>query len=102
MYLIVGVRPPLLGLEVMLDRYVADMGHYCSYPVWPELRALIVDWNGQPLTEDSHLSGVLADYLQDHRVELLEGATGPTDPGERLDGFIEYLRIRFCPPGDGT
>lgn len=68
-----------------------------SYAVWPALLVLLNDWNQAPFSEDCDLSGVLADYLQDHRSELLDGATGPTDPAERLDQLIEYLRIRFCP-----
>ena len=73
------------------------LGH-CSYFVWTELLTLLTDWNRLALTEDSHQSGILADYLQDHRERLLEGAADPVNAAERLDQFIEYLRLRFCPP----
>lgn len=63
-----------------------------SFPIPEEGWHLIRQW--QTFTDDDNqvLSGVLADYLTDHRSELL---TGPSDPAGRLDQLIEYLRGRF-------
>lgn len=44
---------------------------------------------------DRQLSGVLADWLDDHRDDLLTGATGP-DPAARLDLLIHWLREVRC------
>jgi hypothetical protein len=51
-----------------------------SLPISEEGFALIDLWWWTPSAKDHLLSGVLADWLQDH---LLTGATGP-DPAERL------------------
>jgi hypothetical protein len=64
-------------------------------------RLLLDEWQMVPYSKDGVISGVLADYLEENRSLLLEGATGPTDPGERLDRLISYLRNRCVQPVGG-
>ena len=95
MYLIVSLRLPLLGLEVMLDRYVADTGHYFSYPLGPDGWSICQEFRSTHWPERRIAEGVLADWLEDHREELLHGAVGPSDPAVRLDALIDHLRQKF-------
>ncbi len=55
---------------------------------------LISRWKNIPEAEDHHISGVLADWLEDNRDDLLSTATGPA-PAERLDALINRLRRKF-------
>jgi hypothetical protein len=106
MYLVVGwvvsprdagrVRAPVPGGEIMLDRGRADEGHYFSYPLTPDGWALCREFRATRFTERQITDGVLADWLEEHKEELLAGATGPSDPAERLDQLIAYLRERFA------
>lgn len=72
-----------------------DVEVWFQYPLTEVGEGLIEEWHQTTKNEDHNLSGVLADYLTDHRDELLTEATGPSDPAERLDALIEYLRRRF-------
>jgi hypothetical protein len=78
--------------------------YWHCYPTTNDLWSLWVGWrevaNAQ---QDTSLhSGILADWLEDHRDELLSGATGPTDPAARLDALIDYLRSRFRQQFEGV
>lgn len=105
MYLVVGwvvsprnprqVRAPVLGHEIMLDWGRADDGHYYSYPLDSDGRAMCEAFRATRSAERRITEGVLADWLEEHKEALLAGATGPTDPAERLDQLIAYLRARF-------
>lgn len=52
-------------------------------------------WFNTSNDTDSAISGVLADWLDDHRDSLLNGAVGP-DPAGRLDLLIRWLREVRC------
>jgi hypothetical protein len=65
------------------------------YHCRPEACNFYIEWLRTPGRQDGTVCGVLADYLEDHRQELLTGATGPSDPAARLDALIDYLRDRF-------
>lgn len=106
MYLIVGwvvsphnpfheVRPPMPGMEILLDTGRADTDHYFSYPLTQEGWSICQEFRRTRWTERKITDGVLADWLEEHREELLTGASGPTDPAQRLDQLIEYLRAKF-------
>lgn len=69
--------------------------NHTYYPLPPEGYRLVALWEGTPSDTDAIESGVLADWLEDHREYLLTGATGPTDPAQRLDELISYLRSRL-------
>lgn len=85
------------------SEYPIASGEFFNYPLTREAKAILLEWwystpNVKMIYDglsDPVVSGILADYLQDHRDELLQGATGPTDPAVRLDALIEYLRARF-------
>lgn len=51
-----------------------------NYPLNKEGRVLALQWGNTMACEDEVISGVLADWCEEHRDSLLEGATGPTDP----------------------
>lgn len=68
---------------------------YWFYPINEEGAQLIHSHNVLYERQDRTLSGVLADWLEDHKPELLSGATGPTDPAVRLEELLLYLRNRF-------
>lgn len=105
MYLVVGwvvsprdprtVRPPVVGHEIMLDTRPADKGHYFSYPLGADGRAICRAFRATRPGERRVTEGVLADWLEEHKEALLTGATGPADPAARLDQLIAYLRARF-------
>lgn len=71
------------------------VAEWFRYPSPDALHQLIEDWHNTTYSDDPTISGILADYLTDHRDELLTGATGPSDPAKRLDELIDYLRSRF-------
>lgn len=58
-------------------------------------RSVLDQWCRTPEWNDTFISGLLADWITEHRSELLLNATGPSDPAERLDQLIEWLRNRF-------
>lgn len=89
--------------------------HKTGYPSWADMdpSTLHEDWTGYPLPPDGWqlyfswkcssslsdppltlLSGILADWLEDHLDLLLLHASGP-DPATRLQTFIQSLRDRF-------
>jgi hypothetical protein len=72
------------------ERRFSSATHTC-YPVSTQCVDL---WRKQRLAEPE-TSDVLADWLQDHRDDLLTGATGP-DPAGRLDLLIHWLREVRC------
>lgn len=67
------------------------------YPINPAGASLVELWRNTQSYEDGLVSGVLADWLEDHQAELLADATGP-NPAERLDYLIHYLRLRLTNP----
>jgi hypothetical protein len=70
---------------------------FTNYRISMEGAALYNVWVAIPGPDDAIESGVLADYLQDHRDALLENATGP-EPAARLDALIDWLRARLTQP----
>ena len=71
---------------------------YVSYRLPVEGYRLLIQRHVTPEDLRGVVSGVFADWLEDHRVELLRnavGAIGPSDPAQRLDALIDYLRSRF-------
>lgn len=92
-----------LRLEVIADNsvtenrpYVGGWEDWCfCYPLSNEGVHLYDRWTDIPYLDDSLISGLLADWITDHRSELLTNATGPSDPAVRLDQLIEWLRNRF-------
>jgi hypothetical protein len=105
MYMIVGwvvhprnphrVRPPMPGLEILLDSRPADNDHYFSFPLSAEGLSICEEFCRTRWTERKIVDGVFADWLEEHKEELLVGASGPADPAQRLDQLIEYLRNKF-------
>ena len=82
--------------EPIFDTYNFRRWGSASYPInrdgeWisDQWWLLVRDANAQRIQ-----SGILADWLEDHRSELLTGCTGD-DTERRLDGLIAYLRQRF-------
>jgi hypothetical protein len=67
------------------------------YPFPTDGVTLVNRWKGTPSSVDSLISGILADYLEDHQDELLSGAVGPK-PGPRLTALIDHLRSRLHEP----
>lgn len=66
-----------------------------SWPLSAEGCALWKQWAKTHTGSDQAISGVLADWRDDHRDDLLTGATGP-DPAGRLDLLIHWLREVRC------
>ncbi len=66
-----------------------------SYRFTDDGDRLLAQWKRCSQEEDPLLSGIFADWLEDHREMLLDGAVGPTSPSVRLDELISYLRSRF-------
>lgn len=64
-------------------------------PIDKALETMLDDWSVTKEWDDTNLSGVIADWLTEHRDELLTNASGPSDPAARLDALIDYLRARF-------
>jgi hypothetical protein len=106
MYMIIGwvvnprnpfleVRPPMPGLEILLDWRAADSDHYFSFPLSSEGLSICEEFRRTRWTERKITDGVFADWLEEHKEELLVGASGPSDPAQRLDQLIEYLRNKF-------
>lgn len=62
------------------------------FPLQQEGESIVLTYLKSP---DTLTCGILADWLEDHRDDLLVGATGPTDPAARLDALIAHLRSRF-------
>jgi hypothetical protein len=69
-----------------------------NYPFTEDGCLLWDEWSLTDVEEEGVISGVLADYLDENRSTLLAGATGPSDPAERLDRLIQYLRDRCVRP----
>lgn len=67
------------------------------YTSWPELDTLLEGWRRLVGDNDHLLSGVLADYLDDHRPHLLADAR--LDAEGRLSHFINHLRHRCTQVG---
>lgn len=67
---------------------------YCYYPANSDAHSLLRQWYNSPMGEDTVISGLIADWLQDHRDLLLSGAVGP-NPAERLEQVIEWFRQHF-------
>ncbi len=59
-----------------------------------ECRILLSQWFDAPTNADKPITGVLCDWLQDHRDLLLSGAVGP-NPAERLEQIIDWFRQHF-------
>lgn len=78
-----------------LDFEPALPAYYTSWNIGVEGKALWLKWSCTPSKVDAAISGVLADWLDDHRDSLLEGAVG-TDPKGRLDLLIRWLREVRC------
>jgi hypothetical protein len=79
--------------DVQPERLVG--GHYTVYfPCYSDLISLIKQWWDVPMSKDVVISGVLCDWLQDHRDLLLSGAVGP-NPAERLEQIIDWFRQHF-------
>jgi hypothetical protein len=63
-------------------------------PVPPEFAAIYCHWLQARSHKDSALvCGIAADWLEDHRSELLAGPVNVSV--RRLDDFVAYLRYRF-------
>lgn len=86
---------------------------FLQEPYWGVMRCVASEWFCYPTTaqlDDLNATyvcsndsvfrnmtlGIVADYCEDHRDELLGGATGPSDPALRLDALIVHLRSRFA------
>ncbi len=65
------------------------------YRLTDEGTTLLYQWFAVSPSVDNIISGVFADWLEENRSDLLTGATGPSDPAERLDRLISYLRSRL-------
>lgn len=77
-------------------QYLSDSPDRCfSYPIDAVGHGIIEEWHKTLNGQDGNLSGVLADWIEDHRDSMLHGATGPSDPALRLDALIDHLRSRF-------
>lgn len=85
------ISPDPLRWEIFPIR---PLGWWC-YPADADLQTLRRQYANVAYDQDRLVCGVIADYLTEHRSELLAGATGPTDPAIRLDALIDYLRQRF-------
>ena len=64
------------------------------YRLSDEGSELLRQWHADYRT-NQHLSGIFADWLEDHREEVLAGATGAPDPAVQLDHLIVFLRQKF-------
>lgn len=82
-------------LPYRLSKRNYDADRFWSYPIARDGAALKKEWANLEPPDDNFLTGLLADWLIDHRSELLTGATGPSDPAVRLDALIDWLRSRF-------
>lgn len=76
-----------------------DVGPLCllfphTYLCNDELAGLHLRWLQSPSHSDGIVCGITADWIEDHREELLTTAFGP-DPEGQIDKLIDYLRNRF-------
>lgn len=84
--------------EFPFSSYTTEMDCCYYYPLMPSGHELQSQWLRTPSCEDEVLSGVFADWCDEHRDHLLSGATGPSDPAVRLDRLIDWLRRRCTHP----
>lgn len=72
--------------------YLSEGNVYFS--VTTEGHAIWKLWFDTDWSKDKSVTGVLCDWLQDHRDLLLSGAVGP-NPAERLEQVIDWFRQHF-------
>lgn len=69
---------------------------FWTYPITEECNSIMGFGTDTVYWEDAVKSGVLADWIDEHRSWMLAGATGPNAEAE-LDAFVASLRSRLCP-----
>ena len=73
--------------------YPRDTDSFVYYPLSEDGYELVGQWLFTFCNEDHIISGVLADYFEDRRSEMIAGSTDPSSG--RLDDLIAALRRRF-------
>jgi hypothetical protein len=68
-----------------------------TFPLSDDGYNLVHQWKGTPSHSDGLLSAVIADWLEDNRSDLLNGAIGRT-PELLLDRLIDHLRAKLSSP----
>ncbi len=81
------------GWKRLQERPVMEAG-VAVYGISEELYDLLTQWFNTPPSTDDLLSGVIADYLEDHR-EVVTGSAA-ADDSPNYGRMIEYLRLRFA------
>ncbi len=69
--------------------------HYSSCPLDDEGEALFVGWYSLLIQDDAAIGGVLADWLEEQKPNLLATSPDPVIDGRRLDAFILRRRKQF-------
>lgn len=83
---------PYAGYPCRSNHTRKDGDTYYHLP--PDGAALVEEWWDSPTFEHNLISGVLADWLEDHLDLLLQNTIGP-DPQNRLRRLIQSLRAIF-------
>lgn len=86
------------SIFIKSEPLVGDYCNFYTYAVTDEAAALIQQWHQTSSFDDGTISGVLADYLEEHRTTILQQTTAPSPTptaAKRLDTLIADLRHRF-------
>lgn len=76
------------------EQEIRDGLFTCYMPIADEGASIGLLWKDTPATQDGHLSGVWADYLEDNREDLLADSHGD-EPAKCLDRLITAMRSRL-------
>lgn len=80
--------------EIVQSEIIEGDPNWVYFPCSEEGISLFEQWQMAPGQADKPITGVLCDWLQDHRELLLSGAVGP-NPAERLEQVIDWFRQHF-------